>query len=386
MATAAGGGLAQNSLSCFSFRRGTQSLAFRGENLGKDPDLIAALQKGFALGKKDARGAQRAASTCGNGFTGFLDWVMTGAPHRSQHFTRHTIWNARSCKILYPIWHVKPRSIQIRHGPPEVQHRIVGERFADMPVRGLAVIMHRRVKLTQWALRSAAAPYWRLYWPLSTGASITYEGEEVQLHRKGLYLIPPHTAFDSHASRPFSKWYVHFTLHGAEKSPVPGVLRLPLTRQMKDLLAATCPRALRRCVPGNHNLPWRLIELVAHVLAQAPSHLWSPGHPNPRLSKAIQLIDQAFASKLTLADLARHAGFSQRSLSKLFVAHTGFAPIRYLTEVRLDCCCRLLRHSPSSIEDIAEKCGFANRFYLSRMMRKYRHTTPAAFRAQVEAS
>jgi len=56
--------------------------------------------------------------------------------------------------------------------------------------------------------------------------------------------------------------------------------------------------------------------------------------------------------------------------------------MRVLLDYRLDEACRLLRGNEASIEEIAEQCGLVNRHYLSRMMRQYLNTSPAAYRDQ----
>ncbi len=283
---------------------------------------------------------------------------------------------------MYLIWHMQEAPIPVKHGPPEMRHRIVGERSDDLPVRSIEVLMHRRVTLSQWVLQRASAPYWRLYWPLTGGASIIHEGRRTALLPGRMYLIPPHTAFDSHAAKTFSKWYIHFTLRGSGRPPAPGVHAVSVTPRLKTLLAQTCNKS----AGSDSALSFRVIELIAAVLSTSPARLWTAPPADRRMEDALKHMERDFASKLTLHFLGRQCGLSPRALTKLCVAHTGFAPIRYLTELRLNHCCRLLRHTTLHIEQIAEQCGFANRFYLTRMMRKYRHTTPAAFRNQATRS
>lgn len=281
---------------------------------------------------------------------------------------------------------MKGPTVAVRHGPPEVRHRIFGERDADLPVGGIEVLMHRHVVLREWALRQAKDSYWRLYWPLSGGGEVIHNGHRTALLPGKLYLIPPHTSFDSETRRPFSKWYVHFTLRGGSPvlAPSPGVYCLTPSPRMRGLLSETCPKTNRGKLTPRAPHAWRVIELVALVLSQAPACLWPVSTAHARLTAVLEHMERAIAQKLTLAGLGKLAGLSPRTLTKLFCEHTGFSPIRYLTELRLNHCCRLLRHSPLSIEEIAEQGGFANRFYLTRMMRKYRHTTPAAFRRQAQ--
>jgi AraC-like DNA-binding protein len=275
---------------------------------------------------------------------------------------------------------MKGQSFAVRHEPPEVRHRIFGERDADLPVGGIEVLLHRHVRLREWALRQAKDSFWRLYWPLSGGGEIIHNGHRTALRPGKLYLIPPHTSFDSDIRRPLSKWYVHFTLRGGSPvlAPIPGVYCLTPSPRMLALLSETCRSGSSPRAPH----VWRVIELVALALSHAPARLWPDSTTQPRLTAVLEHMDHAIAQKLTLANLGKLAGLSPRALTKFFYAHTGFPPIRYLTELRLNHCCRLLRHSTLSIEEIADQCGFANRFYLTRMMRKYRQTTPAAFRRQ----
>lgn len=54
--------------------------------------------------------------------------------------------------------------------------------------------------------------------------------------------------------------------------------------------------------------------------------------------------------------------------------------MRYINELRLNRAMNLLRHTDFSIEQIAAECGFPIRYYFTRMLSKYRKTTPATFR------
>ena len=272
--------------------------------------------------------------------------------------------------------------IPMKYGPPEVRHRITGEISGDLPVGSIEVLIHRQVTLSEWTLVKASPTQWVLYWPLSTGGSILHDGVRTLLRPGRLYLIPPNTSIDTHARKRFSKWFVHFTLRGVTLPPTHGVYESVPTRRMRTLLDQVCPR---NAFPGTtppHGCQWLLIELIALALEHAPERLWLAFQDDPRLNTALEILNRDFAAKLTIDSLSKAVGLGPRGLTKLFVQRTGFPPMRYLTELRLNHCCRLLRHSALPIEDIAEHCGFANRFYLSRMMKKYRYATPAFYRAQ----
>ena len=84
--------------------------------------------------------------------------------------------------------------------------------------------------------------------------------------------------------------------------------------------------------------------------------------------------------KLASEDIARAAALSVRNLNHLFQQHLRLTPMRVLLDFRLDKACRLLRHTDASIEQVAEDCGFPNRYYFSRMLKQHRGTSPAVYR------
>jgi AraC-like DNA-binding protein len=265
-------------------------------------------------------------------------------------------------------------------GPPVVRHVIRGTRLADLPVGGIEVLMHRHIELEDWKLRGATDAYWRLYWPLNRGGKVECQGARIALDPGRLYLIMPHTAFDSSCTRTFAKWYIHFTVGGLHDWGQPGVMTLRPSRRMRTLLNRTCP--LLPTALGNELEPdWQLatLELIVLTLEAAfRSHQLAPA--NPKLSRCIHFMQERLTEKVTLQEIARFAGVSPRTLSQMFVSELGFSPIRYLLELRLNRAMKLLRYTNHSIEEVAEESGFGNRYYFTRMFVKYRQVSPAVFR------
>lgn len=268
-------------------------------------------------------------------------------------------------------------------GRPQMRHRITSTSLVDVPVRKVEVLTHRFIVLKNWVLKDAVANYWRIYRPLNNRGRVLYAGREIELRSGRLYLIPPQTAFDSHTTGAFTKWYAHFTLSETSLTPTQGVFEFVPTFKMRSLLALCCPEHISRAALSlEFDRSWRMIELIGHVLAEAPASLWQSPCPDARLEKAIIWMGKSIAQKITLDEICLRMSLSPRQAAKLFIRHTGFSPIRYLIELRLNHCCRLLRHTALPLEQVAEHSGFANRYYLTRMMRKYRHTSPALFRTQ----
>jgi AraC-like DNA-binding protein len=263
---------------------------------------------------------------------------------------------------------------------PTIRHYIRGAYHADAAVSSIEVLLHRRARLDQWSLRSATNAFWRLYWPQSSGGHVTFQDTELALEPGSLYLISPHTAFHSRCSRPFAKWYLHFNAGGLTNTCGPGIVKLRPTVRMRALLLRTCPKQCRsgRMKP-EESLPLESLELALLALRMALPELHS-SRSDARLARCVAYLHEHLQDKITMAELARFVGTSERTIANFFAAELGFPPMRYLIELRLNHAMKLLRHTDHSIEKIAEECGYPNRYYLTRMLSKYRKTTPAAFR------
>lgn len=278
---------------------------------------------------------------------------------------------------------MKATPLDIKPSLPEIRHRILGTHYTDAPVAGIEMLMHRFVELDKWDLRAAANAFWRLYWPISKGGRVTFDGTTQAIEPGSLYLISPHTAFDSECSRPFGKWYLHFNVGGLLEPCPPGIVRIRPTSRMRTLLSQTCPSPSRsrRATPSASH-PLESLELALIALQHALPQFRLSTQSDARLPRCIAYLREHLTAKVTLAQLARFSGLSARTLAHLFVTEVGFPPMRYLIELRLNHAMKLLRHTHHTIEQIAEECGFPNRYYFTRMLAKYRKTTPAAFRAE----
>lgn len=82
----------------------------------------------------------------------------------------------------------------------------------------------------------------------------------------------------------------------------------------------------------------------------------------------------------TSSSMARYVNMSERTFLRRFSAATGTTPARWLVQARLQKCRDLLENTHLSIEQIAEKAGFASATLLRHHFRKQLQISPAAFR------
>jgi len=84
---------------------------------------------------------------------------------------------------------------------------------------------------------------------------------------------------------------------------------------------------------------------------------------------------------LTVADLARHAGWAPRTLARQFAKQTGVTPLRWLAAARIREARRLLEATDLAVETIAARCGLGSAANLRLHLARDAGTTPTAYRA-----
>lgn len=104
---------------------------------------------------------------------------------------------------------------------------------------------------------------------------------------------------------------------------------------------------------------------------------------DPRIQKAIALMDMPSEATVSVGNLANQLGLSERHFSRLFHEQTGVPPREYLLTKRLRLAVWMLQHSLKPITTIALECGFGSAAHFSAACRKHLGKAPSDFRRQV---
>lgn len=91
------------------------------------------------------------------------------------------------------------------------------------------------------------------------------------------------------------------------------------------------------------------------------------------------LLAYAYAP-LVYRELSDLLGISPVQLTRRFRAAYRMTPTAFVTELRLARACRLLAETGLTLDAIAQKCGYENGFYLSRVFHGKKGTSPSAYR------
>lgn len=99
--------------------------------------------------------------------------------------------------------------------------------------------------------------------------------------------------------------------------------------------------------------------------------------------QALGFIDERYAGKLTLQDIADHCYVSQWHLSKLLNKHTGKSFYELLNTTRIKAAKLLLADPRLKIGDICELVGYADTGHFSRVFKKIEGVSANEYRNQI---
>ena len=227
-------------------------------------------------------------------------------------------------------------------------------------------------------------------------------GETVHLTATDVLLIPKGTWYQPHTQNGCSYQYFHFE---AEKwcgkeirpeesgrayryceliSPTAQVLNIPFKStadiQTREDLASTIDE-MRSDSPESHiKMHLRFFSALVRLCENARRETESPAD---QVKKYIE--EHAF-EKMTLADIAKHFGYTKQHVIRIFKARFRVTPTDFIDCYRLEQALLLLSESHMTVQEIAHASGFEDANYFSRRFRKRFAVSPTAYRAHLKSA
>ena len=124
------------------------------------------------------------------------------------------------------------------------------------------------------------------------------------------------------------------------------------------------------------------VALVCLALRHVPADRFRARFGEPRIDRVIAWMSERLAEPCSARERGHVAGLHPVVLARLFREVTGRTPAAHLRLMRVREACLLLHHTELSVDDIAERTGFCDRFHFSRVFRTERGVGPASFRKQ----
>ncbi len=107
---------------------------------------------------------------------------------------------------------------------------------------------------------------------------------------------------------------------------------------------------------------------------------------NPKILKAIELMEEHLADRLPMEEIASAVCLSRRQVERLFQTELETSPSRYYLQLRLERARLLVTQSAMQIVEIAVACGFVSASHFSKCYRQYHGISPQETRDQRQPS
>lgn len=137
---------------------------------------------------------------------------------------------------------------------------------------------------------------------------------------------------------------------------------------------------------GKDNLEFSCSAL--HHYLGAIKYLSSSSDLSERKSRGQHVVDSAITymknnieRSVTLRELGAHFGYSESYFLSLFKKRTGYSPINYMIQLKIQLACHLLDFTDMRINQICHKVGISDPYYFSKLFTRVMGCTPSIYKA-----
>lgn len=127
------------------------------------------------------------------------------------------------------------------------------------------------------------------------------------------------------------------------------------------------------------NLYWMFYHIYNNRLLDVKTSAVEDKHQYT-VRRALEYIRAEYMNEITIEKIAKHCGYSEFYIMKLFKQYTGVSCVDYVNNYRLTVAGRMLRDSDDDVATIAYAVGFNNVSYFNRQFKNQYGMTPREFR------
>ncbi len=245
--------------------------------------------------------------------------------------------------------------------------------FMGMRVQVLDVL--RADHHPNWQMVTHYHPWFEFNY-VSTGRSYTSMEKEEFCASAGLsYLIPPGV---SHAHRGDGTGddglCIRFRLQAEENHEIARALSLPHPAPFEASLDSMDLSG------GLYSLQAEYAAWLIRMYETLFSKTLPSAYKNTFSEQVTLYLEKYYYERITIDQIAGALNTSRRTLARKFMAESGQTVFEKLSEIRLHEAKKLLISTELPLYVIAEKCGFANEYYFSKVFKEHEKTAPKFYR------
>lgn len=240
----------------------------------------------------------------------------------------------------------------------------------------------------RWHRARIRTACWRFYIVDRPGLHLDWAGGRLSYDPGAITVIPAWLPFTFYTAPGVVHAFVHVEIPSLGQALTAALWPEPWS--WNDDLALDRFRCWARALPrrtvGDPALAQEAQVLAALGMAEALSRLDGPARrralpvPGHRLDPILAEITNNLGRPLPIPHLARLAGLGVEPFIRLFRTTYGQTPVQYILQLRCARAAGLLAGGDLPLEEVAKRCGFPSRQYLSRMFARQYAIPPATYR------
>ncbi len=243
----------------------------------------------------------------------------------------------------------------------------------------------------RWNAVRASDSFWRLYINNRDGAKVHTQRGDYHLTAGVIHFVPAWVTFTCLNTTDIEHFYIHFDVLGLPPTLIRKVfdrpMPLPLSPDrrealigLKDALKARRMAPLSQLCSAKSLVYWAMGDLFAQLSTDQIQACDRAMVLQETVGPAIRRIDEAFGRPLKNSELAGLCYMSEDYFIRRFRECVGQTPAQYIQERRISEAAKLLCFGDQTIDQIADRTGFCNRYYFSRIFAKHFGMGPGAYR------
>lgn len=132
-----------------------------------------------------------------------------------------------------------------------------------------------------------------------------------------------------------------------------------------------------------------MTELIIRLLQSeyttpsTPANLARQNYRAELFDKVIAYVESKMYEPLTIADICQHFSLSRSSLQLLFKSTVNQSPKKYISDMKLERSCQMLRENKYTVSEIALKLGYSSIHYFSNAFNQKYHVSPSEYAKRI---